>query len=588
MSCCTIEFVTRHTSSSYNNVSQSTRGQLMPQASFKQNKVLIIGLDGATFDLLDPIVADGAMPFLRETMQYGAAGRLRTVFPPVTAPAFASFLTGMNPGKHGIYEFLYRRRKDWRQVPVNSLLLGARTFWQVLSEAGRQVGVLSVPLTYPPQPLNGFALADFLTPKGAHDLSHPRELIDEVERQFGPYPLYHSKVYTPGRVEELLRECNEILDYRARTAIYLMQSRPWDVLMVYLEGTDRVQHELWHILDENHPAHKASEAAQCRQAVIDFYTRTDERVRRIVEAAGPDTTLLIMSDHGFGPIRRFVNMNMWLWQHGFLHFKGDIVSRWKQALFQRGLTPALCYRIAMRFGFANLRLSRGMNRRFALLRYLNRFFLSLDNVDWSRTVAYSQGNYGQIYLNLKGREPFGVVTSGLEAEAVLDCLAVRLRQLQDPASGEPIVERVLRRQELYQGAFIEQSPDLVFLLRDAYKALGTTEFSSHRVVEDAFGNSGDHRMDGIIVMRGAAIRPGRVDGAHLIDLAPTILTLAQVPIPANMDGCVLEEAIQPAFLAEHPPTINVEQSMSKQQEREYTAEEESEIVERLRMLGYTS
>ncbi len=555
----------------------------------RRSKVLVIGLDGTTFDLLDAMMAEGVLPFLSQAIQNGVSGRLTSAYPPVTAAAFASFLTGMNPGKHGIYEFLYRQRGDWQQTPVNSTMLRAKTIWAWMSEAGLRVGVLSVPLTYPPQPINGFSLADFLTPKGARDLSYPPELITEIEARFGPYPLYHSKVYTPSGVEELLAECHAILQYRAETALYLMQSQDWDVLMIYLEGTDRVQHELWHILDENHPRYDPTEASRYRPGILEFYRETDAQVRRFVEAAGPGTDVILMSDHGFGPIYRFVNINIWLWKQGFLVLKSDALTRLKAMLFHLGLTPALGYRIAMRFGFANLRLSRGMSKRLGLLRSVGRVFLSLNNVDWARTSAYSQGNYGQIYVNVRGREPFGAVSPGGEYEEVVDQLVAGLRELRDPATDEPIVERIFRRQDLYQGPVAEQSPDVMFLLEDTYKPLGTLEFSSHRLVEDAFGNSGDHRMEGILVMNGVPMRKGIVlQDAKLIDLAPTLLYLAGVPVPHDMDGRVLTAAIEPAYLEAHPPQYGSAGAQQVHQELDYTPEERAELIERLRNLGYVS
>ena len=158
--------------------------------------------------------------------------------------------------------------------------------------------------------------------RGSRDLSYPPELIAEIEERFGPYPLYHSKVYTPSSVRELLDECRAILDYRVKTALYLMESRDWDVLMIYLEGTDRVQHELWHVLDETHPRHDPAEAGRYRQNILDFCRETDAQARRFVQAAGPGTNVIVMSDHGFGPIHRFVNLNIWLWRQGFLALKG--------------------------------------------------------------------------------------------------------------------------------------------------------------------------------------------------------------------------------------------------------------------------
>jgi len=551
------------------------------------DRVLVIGLDGATLDLLQPLMEEGHMPFLKGIAERGAMGRLHTVFPPVTAPAWASFMTGKNPGKHGIYEFLLRKDNSFDQTPVHAGMCTAKSLWQILSEWGKRVIVVSVPMTYPPPAVNGCLISGFLAPKGARNLSHPPELLEEVERRFGPYLLYFTEVYTKSGVGRVLQEAFRFTEYRARVAEYLMDRCPWDFCMVYFEGTDRVQHELWHVLDPQHPMHRPEEARRYRDGILAFYRAMDGHLQRLVEKAGPETHVVLMSDHGFGPIHKFVNFNVWLMEQGFLHLKKDAIARIKRFLFQRGITPALGYKIAMRFGFAKLRLSRGMSKRLTLLQLARYFFLSWKDVDWSRTRAYSMGNYGQIFVNLKGREPMGIVEPGQEYEEVRDEIVRRLHELRDPETGQPVVEKVFKKEELYHGPCIGKAPDVSFVLRETYKALGTLEFTSHVVMEPIFGNSGDHRMDGVVALMGKGIKPGAaLEKASIMDIAPTVLYLMGLGVPEDMDGRVLTEAFTSEFLLSHPvetmPTWGEEEAV----EFTYTAEEAEEIKERLRSLGY--
>ena len=550
-------------------------------------KVLVVGLDGTTLDLLIPLMDEGRMPFLSQLIGEGVLGPLETTYPPVTAPAWASFQTGKNPGKHGIYEFLYRKKGTVDQVPVNSKMLGGKTIWRLLSEAGKRVGIVNVPLTYPPSEVNGFMVGDFLTPQGARDFSYPPQLVEELEGQFGPYLLYHIQVYTKGSVGQVLEELDRLLRYRAQTTQYLLEEKPWDFFMVHFAGTDRIQHELWHIMDPNHPMHDIREAERHREATLDFYRQTDAELERLVRSVDETTTVIVMSDHGFGPIHKFVNINAWLLRCGFLKLKGDPISRIKSILFRLGLTPALGYRIAMRLGFARLRLSRGVSKRFAILRLLDRFFLSLANVDWEGTKAYSQGNYGQLYVNVKGREPYGIVEPGVDYERVREELIEGLQRLEDPESGEKVVAQVFRREDLYSGPHLERAPDVCFLLREGYKALGTLDFTSHRVIEPVFGNSGDHRMTGLIVMRGPAVKnKGKLSGARIIDVTPTILYLMGIPIPKDMDGRVLVEALKEEYVMANKIRYTEVTSEAEALEPAYSPEESEEIKERLKGMGY--
>src|SRR5581483_9772416 len=427
-------------------------------------RVLVIGIDGATFRLMRPLMQQGYMPFLSEVEQRGALGTLTTIYPPVTAPAWSSFMTGKNPGKHGVYEFLHRKRGTLEQIPVNAGMLGSETLWEMMTKAGKRMVIVSVPLCYPPFAVNGTLMSDFLAPKGARDLSYPPELLKEIEDKFGEYLLYHKQVYTKDNVANVLAELEEHTAYRQRVAEYLLKRDPWDFAMVYFEGTDRLQHELWHIIDPTSPMHDKKEAAQYAERTRSYYRMLDDDVRQLAELAlqqDPETTIILMSDHGFGAIHKFVNFNIWLLKEGFLQLKQDLPTQIKHALFKLGFTPSLGYKLSMHFGFANLRLSQGMTNRNQILDWVRRGFLSFRNVDWARTRAFSSGNYGQIFVNLKGREPYGSVAPE-EYQTVCDEIRARLYELKDPQTGTQVVAKVYKQSDVFWGEFIDDAPDVVF------------------------------------------------------------------------------------------------------------------------------
>lgn len=552
-------------------------------------RVLVIGIDGATFRLMRPLMQQGYMPFLCEVEAQGALGTLGTIYPPVTAPAWSSFMTGKNPGKHGVYEFLHRKRGTLEQIPVNAGMLGSETLWEMMSRAGKRMVVVSVPLCYPPFPVNGTLMSDFLAPMGARDLSYPPQLLKEVEDRFGEYLLYHKQVYTKDNVGNVLAELEEHTAYRQRVAEYLLARDPWDFAMVYFEGTDRLQHELWHVIDPTSPMHDPVEAAQYAERTRGYYRALDADVRKLADLAraqDPDTTVILMSDHGFGAIHKFVNFNIWLLKEGFLQLKRDLPTQLKRALFDLGFTPSLGYKLSMNFGFANLRLSQGMTNRNQILDLVRRGFLSFRNVDWTRTLAFSSGNYGQIFVNLRGREPYGSVPPG-RFETVRNEIMARLGRLQDPGTGEWIVQRIYNQSEIFWGPFVDDAPDIAFLLAENYKALGTLEFASNRVVEPAFGNSGDHRMDGFVGMLGPEVKRGvPIENANIMDVAPTILYLMGLPIPSDLDGQVLTAPLNDALLASTQIQHGAALGSREQVVPDYTEEESEEVKERLRALGY--
>jgi predicted AlkP superfamily phosphohydrolase/phosphomutase len=554
-------------------------------------RLLVIALDGATFDLIGPWIEDGSMPNLARLGNEGVAGSLRSIVPPVTAPAWCSFMTGRNPGKHGVFEFLMREPGSFEEVPVNSRARAGRTLWDILGASGKKVLVVNVPVTYPPEPVNGTLIADFLTPMGERDFTYPAGLLEEIEAATGPYELYHLEVYRKGNAHVVLDELDRVLEANRRANLWLLENREWDFAMLHVWGTDRYGHELWHVLDARHPQHDPAEALIYRDRCLAYWRRVDEVVGEWI-AAAPGAAHLVLSDHGFGPIHKFLVFNVWLLERGYLKLKRRVGTFVKRSLFELGVTPARGYRFSMKLGFARLRLSAGVGTRTKLLRRINRTFLSLNDVDWSKTRVYSKGNYGQLFLNLRGREPHGVVEPGAEAEELLAELVEELRALEDPETGEPLIGEIHRKEDLYHGPFLDRAPDLTFLPRDMRnKALGTVDFTSRRFVEDAYGNSGDHRMNGIFFMRGEGIRAGApVTGARLIDVAPTILHYLGEGVPASFDGRVLTDAFTGEELAARPVRV-VESPEGDSSPRGggspgLTDAEMREIRDRLKRIGY--
>jgi len=549
-------------------------------------KLLVIGLDGASFDVLDPLIEKGYLPNIASLIAGGSRADLETTFPPITAVAWSSFMTGKNPGKHGIFEFVRRDHQSKRELAVNASFRQGRAIWDLLGDAGKRVVVHNFPCTYPPREINGLMIADFMTPKGRRDFTYPVSLLDEIEEKFGSYRLHLSQTYAEGNVDAVLDELFDELEYKAKVAEYLMTCYDWDSFFQYFWGTDRIQHELWHIIDESHPRHNKKEAEAHRDRVYAYFKRVDEIVGRLIELAADDALVLIASDHGFGPVHKYCSLNIWLLQEGFLKLKSDAATRAKKLMFSLGLTPELAFKLTRRIPGA-LRPARGVSSQPGASRFLSTFFLSFNDVDWSRSKAFSKGNYGQIYVNLEGREPNGAVAAR-DYEAVRDAIINRLRAFKDPATGEPWVARVFRREDLYTGPLVEDAPDVAFLPADMrHLPLGNADFTSNKFMVDAFGISGCHRMNGVMIARGEGIKVGSsLELASIYDIAPTLLYLLDQNIPDDMDGRVLAEIVSEEFVRANPIRLSAQSVSTQPSELEFSPEENAEVIERLKHLGY--
>jgi predicted AlkP superfamily phosphohydrolase/phosphomutase len=365
-----------------------------------RKKLLVIGLDGASFNVLDQLSEKGLLPNISKLIHNGVRADLETTFPPITAVAWSSFMTGKNPGKHGIFEFTRRDRKSQRELAVNASFRQGPAIWDLLSEEGKTVVVHNFPCTYPPKPLNGAIIADFMTPRGRRDFAYPEGLLEEIEQEFGSYRLHLNQTYSKGNVDAVLTELFDELEYKAKVAAHLMDRYDWDAFFQYFWGTDRIQHELWHIIDDLHPRHDRREAEQYRTKVYRYFQRVDEIVGDLVSKAGKDSLVLMASDHGFGPVHKYCSFNIWLLREGFLKLKRDAATRLKKLMFGAGLTPELAFKIVRRLPLGSFRPARGAASQPKTSQLLGTLFLSFNDVDWDRTTAFSKGNYGQIYINV--------------------------------------------------------------------------------------------------------------------------------------------------------------------------------------------
>ena len=540
-------------------------------------RVLVIGIDGATFDLIHPWAKEGHLPNLARLMSEGTHGLLESTLPPVTSPAWPTFATGKNPGKHGVFDFI--RPLGGRFELVNASSLRAQTLWEILSRAGCTVGTMNVPVTYPPKPVNGFLIGGMLSPM-AGSFTYPGDLLDQYQDQLRPYRIAPTVQYKEGNEDAFTADLLDLVDRRGQYALRLMEDYPHDFLMFHFQATDVLQHALWKVVDPSHPRHDPEYAARVAPAFRRVYGRIDQTIGQMLDRLGEETIVIVMSDHGFGSLHYTVNVNLFLLDQGLLKLRRGAWTRLKTGLFRAGLTPASMWHLIEHAGLQNYVWQVSKSTRNKVVSK----FLSFDDVDWSRTVAYSIGHVGQIYINLQGREPRGIVGPGAEYEAVRRDVMDKLGGLRHPETGEPLVDEIIPGDEVVHGPYASRSADLHLVL-DGYQAIAFPLFAADRriVTRQIRGDSGCHRRHGVLIAWGHGIRAGeKITGARIMDLSPTILHLMGRPVPSDMDGRVLASALTFDRAVEYE---SVEKTRAEAEEG-LSAEESAEVEERLRSLGY--
>jgi predicted AlkP superfamily phosphohydrolase/phosphomutase len=541
---------------------------------------MIIGLDGATFDLILPWAQQGQLPTFKRFIQQGAWGHLASTTPPVTSPAWPTFMTGKNAGKHGVFDFIEHGQD--KQCVVNASHIDGKTLWQLVSDAGKRVGIMNVPVTYPATPVNGFLLSGMPQPRQGRR-SYPEDLWAECWRvmdEVGPLDREGLAAGDDGRYVEARLG---LLARRRHLALWLIRTQPWELFVFYTNITDIFQHRFWKHMDVEHPEHAQANGAY-RDTILEAYQRCDVLMAELIAAAGEDTITLVMSDHGFGPLHGMVNLNRYFLEEGLLYLKPGLRTRAKHMAFQAGITPQKAFGVARRLGVQGKVTQLSRQTQLGL----SQGFLSFNDVDWSRTQAYSLGHMGQVHINLRGRQPRGSVAPGAEYERVRQRVIELLQALKHPDTGEPLVDQILTREEaVVPGPHYDEAPDLFVRMQEHRYITYPLFMSDGRLVtRHPKGESGTHRSNGVLAGLGPGVKPGEISRARIVDLAPTLLYALDVPVPDDMDGRVLTELFTESFCHSHDLRVVPAAADGKAARSGFSEEEEAEVVSRLRDLGY--
>jgi len=471
---------------------------------------------------------------------------------------------------HGVFSPFIKNKSSYSVRAMSGRDIMTRPVWNILTEHGGKSIVVNVPTTYPPEPINGLMVTGMLTPVRNSAFTYPDSLKTELLNEFPNY------VIEPERIPDKHARANEFrrtIEVRERALRFLMQRDEWDFLMVVFSVLDRAQHDYWADMDPQHPRHDPNTPAEFRDFIHEIYQRLDSAVGSILERLPANTSVLIVSDHGFCSELVEVRVNELLASAGLLTFKSP-GSR-KSIARIKDLKQKVARRFPSKAPDDNV-----LDKK---VRYGSAF---LDEIDWSRTRAFFAQDKG-VWINLVDRENAGIVLE-YEFDKVVEETREVLSGLTDPVDGNPVFERIMRREEAFSGIFSSRLPDLVMIpSRDEYVYNERPSYGD--VIVPADSTTGTHSRDGIFIAWGSGINSdaGFAQTPNLRDVGPTALCSLGCPLTKDMDGRVLD-----VFKNEEQPqrqgsSYKLEEiSSSASAESVYSPFEETELRERLKALGY--
>ena len=533
-------------------------------------KTVIIGLDGATFDIIKPLASAGHLPILSQLMREGVSAPLRSTILPNSFPGWASCTTGTSEGMHGVFSPFIKNPSKYTVRAMSGRDIMTRPVWDILTEHGGRSIVLNVPTTYPPEPINGLMVTGMLTPGRGSAFTHPASLKNELLAEFPNY------VIEPERLPDKHARANEFrrtIEVRERALKFLMGRGEWDFLMVVFSVLDRAQHDYWADMDPTHPRHDPNTPTEFREFIHEIYQRLDVAVGRLIEQIPAETRVLVVSDHGFCSELFEVRVNELLASAGLLAFKSP-ASR-KSIARVRSFKEKVARRLSPVVPHGNV-----LDKK---VEYGSAF---LDEIDWSRTRAFFGQDKG-VWVNLAGRESEGVVNDS-DFESVIEEARTALLGLTSE-NGEPVFENVMRREEAFNGVWSSNLPDLVMVTRRD-ECVYNERPSYGDVIVPADSTTGTHSRDGIFIAWGPDIRSGATlaKQPNLRDVGPTALASLGCPLTTDMDGRALMEVFSESVESQRQGSSYKTASATNEASVQsvYNASEESELRKRLKALGY--
>jgi len=487
-------------------------------------KVIVIGLDGATWDLIKPWTDEGKLPTFKYLMKNGAWGVLGSTIPPLSPSAWVSIYTGCKPSKHGIFGFVKRKKKSYFYRPISSKDVNVPTVWEILSEFGLKSVIINALFMYPPKPINGVLITGLGTPSQESDFVYPKSYREFILKNFPKYNVDFNEdlLLVSNNAKAFVSRIKEVTEEQIRLTCYFIKNGEWDFLFSIFRALDVVQHYFW----------------EDKQLIYSFYRVFDDFIGNLLaDLKDENFVLFIVSDHGFAPVKKYFCVNNWLEQIGLL----KTMKRRRKSL----VTAESIKKVLLKLGMRNLVWKLKRNKMLEkLLKIIPSEELSyVHEVKWNETKAYFyEGSDGIINVNLAGREPSGIVTME-EYDSIVKYIISKLEELKDSETGEKIVEKVYTKKELFNTKD-KKLPDIFILIKDGYRTVAYNKIDSRSIfmppIHGRILRPADHHINGIFIAYGWNVVNKRLeDKVKVWDIAPTILHILGVPRVAYMDGQTL-------------------------------------------------
>lgn len=569
------------------DVDSQTESQLSGKETAEQvrKRVVFVGIDGATWEIIEPMVAEGRLPNLAAMMREGSYGPLRSTYPPNSSLAWSSFLTGVDPGKHGVFFFREQCPGSYKRPVISFDSIQAPSIFNLASAAGRKVVSAWMPLTYPPEQINGVMIAGLLTPDAQADFITPKSVRAELEKRHGRIPSDNEPelLFHTADAEQALNCLLETTDKITEVAIDLLEREDPDLFVVVFRGVDLASHQSWCFQDPAWARKNPAAAARQRHVLGMVYERVDAALGRIVAVAAElegEVSVGVCSDHGFGAISHRFFINKWLIDNGWLVLKKGSGGFGRLRLLLEKKWAGLMRRT----GIAKKRMQRGKGigrDPEAAIR---------DMIDWSQTRAWSSFSGGEdiVLVNLKGREPEGIVEPGAEYEDLRSEIIVALEKVRGD-DGTQLITKAYRREDLWSGPQLHLAPDIQYITHET--SVNSCANPLHpRVSEPAVeGRPAMHRIDGVYLWKGAGVfRAGAKEkGPRITDMAATIMHLLGLPVDDHMDGVVMEQCFEADWLRRNPVQMrHGTVVLSPRVVAASTTDDDEKLIETMRALGY--
>lgn len=532
------------------------------------------------------------MPRLRQLLDSGAWGSMRSTVPPWTPTAWATLVTGKNPGKHGVFGMLWRRPGTYQFAPTSGKLRTGTPFWKRLNACGIKVGLVNIPFTYPPDPMDGFVVAGFGSPETASDVTYPPELTTFIEQRWGKYePVVDARFLQTAQPDDILAKEKAHQRLQVEIATDLADRYQVDVLVINLMLTDHANHKMPRM-----------------EQVWDAYRQADKDLAELIDAYRPDNVMLI-SDHGSSRLKGDFLLNAWLRDQGYyVQMENDasgrsaalnwILMRWLRRIRGWKGLGELIVRVSIRETLFKLprRMRDDFWRRLEKdIPFASEHVLLSHLPDYKRTQVFPGSAFaGLLYLNVIGRETTGVVPPE-DRQRLAAEIAGKLREIKEPDTGRPLFANVYTAEELYTGPATANAPDLIL---DSYGMDWNVRSGKHTlsdgptrdryfVTSDNGRDFGWHSSEGIFVFAGVDFTPGQVSGGgDLVDVPATLLHLYDVPVPEDYDGRVLTELVAAEFAGRPIETQPGDDLEPETMRESLTEDEAAEVLSHLRALGY--